>query len=64
MQIGGREVEQIIVADDTGEVLAVISDGEIVEKKGVHATIDYSTAVVDIKEYFELQHEQYKERVS
>lgn len=35
MTISGKVVEEIVVTGADGEVLAVISDGEIVEKEGI-----------------------------
>ena len=51
MKIGGKDVEQIIVTTATGEVLAVISDTEIIEH--------YDTKVfVDLKEEQQLKQMQ------
>ena len=40
MEIGSKDVEQIIVATAAGEVLAVVSDREIVEKTGIRVSLD------------------------
>lgn len=40
MTIGERECTQIIVTDDSGDVVAVVSDGQIVEKEGYRVTLD------------------------
>ncbi len=34
MTIGERECTQIIVTDESGDVVAIVSDGKIVEKEG------------------------------
>ena len=39
MQIAGKEVEHIIVCNENGEVLAVISDTKIINKDGISVTI-------------------------
>ena len=39
MTIGGKEIAQIIIYDENKEVLAVISDDEIIEKNGVNVAL-------------------------
>ena len=39
MIIGGKEVEQIIITTTDGEVLAVISNAEIIEKRGIRVSL-------------------------
>ena len=38
-----KNVGQIIVTDKNGEIIAVISDKEIIEKEGYKVAIDYLT---------------------
>lgn len=38
--ISGKTVVQVIIAGEDDEVLAVISDSEIIEKEGVSVIID------------------------
>lgn len=40
MNIGGQFIDQIIVTAADNEVLAVISDSEIIEKDGIRVAID------------------------
>lgn len=40
MTIGNETYNQIIILDENNEVLAVISDDEIVEKCGVNVILD------------------------
>lgn len=40
MTIGGNEYEEIIITAQNGEVLAVISDKEIIEKDGVTVALE------------------------
>lgn len=43
MYISNKNVSQIIVTDKTGEVIAVISDEEVIEKDGYKVTVDSLT---------------------
>lgn len=40
MTIGNKEYEQIVISNESGEVLAVISDKEIIEADGCKVTLD------------------------
>ena len=40
MIISGHKCDQIVISSDDGEVLAVISDNEIIEKNGCKVTLD------------------------
>lgn len=40
MFIGGNEVEQIVITDKNGDVLAVISDEEIVEHDSIYTAFE------------------------
>ena len=39
MLINGKHVSQVIVTTTDGEVLAVISNSEIIEKQGIRVTL-------------------------
>lgn len=41
MKLNGREVDQIVVTNKKGEVLAVISDSEIIEEENVSVIVDF-----------------------
>lgn len=41
MIIDNKEVHQLVLADAEGEVLAVISDENIIEKDGVSVVVDW-----------------------
>lgn len=43
MNLAGKEVSQIVVTDDCDEVLAVISDDEIIEKNGYKVVVEFLT---------------------
>lgn len=40
MQIDGKEYDQIIITGSDGEVVAVISDTEVIEKSGYKVALD------------------------
>ena len=40
--VSGREIEQIIITGEGSEVLAVISDSEIIEKEGIAVALQTS----------------------
>lgn len=40
MQIGNKQIEQLVITSTDGEVLAVISDDEIIEKEGYSVIVD------------------------
>ena len=40
MKIGENDAEQLIVVTAAGEVLAVVSDNEIIEKTGISVSLD------------------------
>ena len=43
MNLAGKETNQIVVTDDNDEVLAVISDDEIIEKNGYTVVVEFLT---------------------
>lgn len=44
MTIGNQKnIDQLIITDKNGEVIAVISDKEIIEKNGYKVTVDFLT---------------------
>lgn len=50
MKIGHNEYSEIVVTGEAGEVLAVISDSEIIEWKGVHVLLGGKDTSLDAKE--------------
>lgn len=43
MNLAGKEVSQIVVTDDSSEVLIVISDDKIIEKNGYKVVVEFLT---------------------
>ena len=41
MTIGGKNASQITITTADGELLAVVSDNEVIEKSGVSVMIDW-----------------------
>ncbi|WP_267873084.1 hypothetical protein [Massiliimalia timonensis] len=41
MKLSEKDVSQIVITDDNDEVLAVISDDEIIEKNGYKVVIEF-----------------------
>lgn len=41
MNLNGREVEQIVIQTMKGEVLAIISDENIIEKDEISVVVDF-----------------------
>ena len=41
MTIAGKQVKEIVITAEDGEVLAVISDTEVIEKNGVSVVVEW-----------------------
>ena len=41
--IDGKHVSKIVIAADGGEVLAVVTDGKIIEKESVSVVVDWAS---------------------